>query len=358
MLLACITGLPLIFSAEIDALKRALGNQVIAEEIDPSLEVSLDAMAKTARLNRPEANLQLLFQDDADPGVTSFAMGKQLDGPIGSSEFLRIENSTGDALGAFRTSDGIMGFLFLVHSELYAGVPGALFLGLVSLLLAASLISGIVLYSPFMRSRAFAVIRLDRGSRTKWFDLHNALGIVLAGWLLVVTVTGIINTLAAPITQFWLINDMQKIVDLDETPLPTNQKRFSSIDDAVAVAQGAVGAGRMLFVAMPGSELTSDRHYVVVFVGETPVTSRLYYGAIVNAYTGELIAAPQLPWYLAITLLSQPLHFGDYGGFPLKVIWLVFGIGSLVLLWSGLVLWWKKRTVEPVIERTRRGQLL
>lgn len=42
-------------------------------------------------------------------------------------------------------------------------------------------------------------------------------------------------------------------------------------------------------------------------------------------------------------LISQPLHFGDYGGMTLKIIWAILDILTIVVLWTGLMLWWRKR---------------
>jgi uncharacterized iron-regulated membrane protein len=50
-----------------------------------------------------------------------------------------------------------------------------------------------------------------------------------------------------------------------------------------------------------------------------------------------------MPWYLTALLLSQPLHFGDYGEMPLKILWALFDLLAIVVLISGLYLWWKKR---------------
>ena len=50
-----------------------------------------------------------------------------------------------------------------------------------------------------------------------------------------------------------------------------------------------------------------------------------------------------MPWYVSTLMLSQPLHFGDYGGMALKLLWALLDVLSIVVLWSGLVLWWKRR---------------
>ncbi len=45
-----------------------------------------------------------------------------------------------------------------------------------------------------------------------------------------------------------------------------------------------------------------------------------------------------LPWYLRAIQVSRPLHFGDYGGLPLKIICLVLDLITIVVLGSGLYL--------------------
>lgn len=40
---------------------------------------------------------------------------------------------------------------------------------------------------------------------------------------------------------------------------------------------------------------------------------------------------------------SQPLHFGDYGALPLKILWAILDLFTLYVLWTGLKLWLGKR---------------
>ena len=50
-----------------------------------------------------------------------------------------------------------------------------------------------------------------------------------------------------------------------------------------------------------------------------------------------------MPWYAQALFVSQPLHFGDYGGLPLKILWAVLTLFTIVVLGSGLYLWLGKR---------------
>ena len=51
-------------------------------------------------------------------------------------------------------------------------------------------------------------------------------------------------------------------------------------------------------------------------------------------------------------LLSQPLHFGDYGGLPLKILWAVLTGFTVVVLGSGVYLWLGRRRA-PLEARVR-----
>lgn len=59
-----------------------------------------------------------------------------------------------------------------------------------------AIVSGVVLYAPFMRRLPFGAVRTDRLPRVKWLDLHNLLAIVTLAWAVVVGLTGVINTWA------------------------------------------------------------------------------------------------------------------------------------------------------------------
>ena len=50
--------------------------------------------------------------------------------------------------------------------------------------------------------------------------------------------------------------------------------------------------------------------------------------------------------------LSQPLHFGDYAGLPLKILWALLDVVAIVVLVSGLYLWLGRRRA-PLAARVR-----
>ena len=45
-------------------------------------------------------------------------------------------------------------------------------------------------------------------------------------------------------------------------------------------------------------------------------------------------------------MMSKPLHFGDYGGLPLKILWALLTLATIWVLWTGIFLWLRRRGGE------------
>lgn len=226
------------------------------------------------------------------------------------------------------------------------------------------------MYGPFMRKLPFGTVRRERSARLKWLDLHNLLGIVTLVWALVVGLTGVVNTLARPIFGYWQLTELAQMTALyQRKPVPTE---FASLQQTVITAQTVVPGTTVSFIAFPGTSFAGPHHYAVFMRGQTPLTARLLRPVLIDAQTAELTATRELPWYVTTLLIAQPLHFGDYGGMPLKIIWVLLDILTIVVLGSGLYLWLKRRhvTVEewlgtlqneeredvPVIPTVKQGE--
>jgi uncharacterized iron-regulated membrane protein len=118
--------------------------------------------------------------------------------------------------------------------------------------------------------------------------------------------------------------------------------REGAVQQAVDRALAARPAMRLHMVAFPGTLLATPGHFAVLMSGATPLTARLQEPVLVDAASGQVTAARPRPWTVTALQVSQPLHFGDYGGLPLKLIWALLDVLTIVVLWSGLLLWWPR----------------
>lgn len=346
MLLLCITGLPMIFQHEIGAWT---GKMVSAPTLAQPLPlVHLDRVVTSAQALHPDKTVDFLFREVDEPNVWFAALH---DTRVKEHEdaTLFLDARTAQVLTQPKLDEGVMYVITRLHVDLFADLPGKLFLGLMGVLLLVAIVSGVVLYAPFMRKLKFGTVRRERTTRIKWLDLHNVLGAVTLVWLLIVGGTGVINTWADLVIKLWQYQELSAMTaPYRNLPPP---KQIGSVQAAVDAAQRQEATMSPAFIAFPGNELASPHHYMVFMRGTTAVTSRLYKPVLVDAQTAQVTASRDLPWYASTLLLSQPLHFGDYGGMPLKIIWALLDLLAIVVLGSGLYLWWKKHRASQKEEK-------
>ena len=352
LLMLCLTGLPLIFHDEIEA---ALDTDTWTPANPQGPLLSLDRMLDRALDNRP-GEVPIFMSFDVDRPVINVTTGPAPDAAERTMHFASFDRTSGALVPARPAAGGVMDFLLQVHTDMFLGLPGMLFLGAMGLLFAVSVISGVVLYAPFMRKLGFGTLRVTRSPRAKWLDIHNLLGIVTVAWVLVVGLTGVINTLSTPIIDYWKADQLADLTAAHaDGARPPPPGRMSSLDAAVEAAQRAAPDKRLQFVAFPGGSFSTNHHYAVFLHGDTPLTEHLITPALIDARSGAFVDLRTMPWYVKALSLSGPLHFGDYGGWPLKVLWALLDLLTMVVLGSGIYLWLARRPAGARL--SERGEL-
>jgi uncharacterized iron-regulated membrane protein len=347
LLLTCLTGLPLIFRDEIgDWFEEGLPYAVVA---DGTPNISLDQVAAAARQMYPGQVIGTIFVDDDEPKIM-VAMARSwaayASNP-GSAHWIKFDSHTGNVLKESKSFSGdghtILEIAFSLHRDLFAGISGELFMGLMALCFVVAVVSGVVVYAPFMRRLDFGTVRSDRSPRLMWLDLHNLLGVVVMAWMFVVGATGLINELSTPLFGLWQLTDVTAtIAPLKGEPTPA-ESELSSPQAAYATVNAALPSMTATSVIFPGSPFGSPYHYFIWTKGKTPLTARLFSPVLVDARSGALVSVVNMPWYLRALEVSRPLHFGDYGGLPLKMIWALLDLVTIAVLGSGVYLWLSRR---------------
>lgn len=343
LLLICITGLPLVLRDEIDGLLDDALPYAQVPEGTPN--VSLDRIVEVSRKLYPGETIISVFVDDDEPKIMVYMASSWAAYNTNRKALysIRFDAHTGDVLKQTKPfgADGLtfLQLMLTLHRDLFAGLPGELFLGGMALLFVAAIVSGIAIYGPFMRKLDFGIVRAARSPRLRWLDLHNLLGVVTLGWALVVGATGVINELSTPLFALWQQTDVRALLaPMQGKPVPETSE-LSSPQAAFDAVKAAFPEMIATSVVYPGAPFGSPFHYVVWTKGREPLTSRLFSPVLVDARSGALVSAVAMPWYLRALELSRPLHFGDYGGMPLKIIWVLLDLVTIVVLGSGLYLW-------------------
>ena len=266
------------------------------------------------------------------PSITSNPVNNRL---------VRMDAHTGAFLDAPDVTGRFTYIMLKLHADMFADLPGKLFLGLMGLLFCVAIISGIVVYAPSMRKLDFGTYRQHRPRIVRWLDVHNLAGILLVMWTLVVGFTGVINTWADLVVKMWQFGQLAEMTaEYRDRTCPTTRPR--SIRPSRLLRAPCPGMTPS-FVAFPGSFLPARAIMRCSSCGNTPLTSRLLKPALIDAETGKLSGTLDLPWYVSTLFISQPLHFGDYGGMPLKILWAILDVLTIIVLGTGVYLWLRRR---------------
>ena len=350
LLVLCVTGLPLIFHHQIGGW---LGTEVVSPEMPGhSPRITLDRVMASAKSRFPSKVGMYVSQEPDDDTIWYVTMG---DTPASTTDLkqVAVDARTGAPLAEPKLDRGLMFVIHEIHVDLFAGEWGKLFLGFMGLLMLVAIVSGIVLYAPFMRKLRFGEVRRERSTRVKWLDLHNLLGIVTVTWALVVGATGMINTWADLVIEHWRNDQVAELLARYRGQPPVTQ--LGSLEKAFANAREREPGMKIAFIAFPGTAWASKHHYGVFMRGSSRLTERLVHPVLVDAVTGEVSASRAPPWYMKTLLLSQPLHFGDYGGVPMQWLWAVLDVLTIIVLGSGLYLWLGKGPARKPVPAKLKG---
>jgi len=342
LLMLCITGLPLIFHEEIEHLTSNAEPPAMPADTP---RLSTDEIVKAGYARYPGEAIHFVIWDDEDPNLLYLSFGKTIDASPENNRILVMDARTAAVLEEPDLDSGFLAIMLKLHTDMFAGLPGKLFLGLMGLLFVVATVSGVVLYAPFMRRLDFGTVRRNSSTKVKWLDLHNLLGAATIVWVIVVGATGVINTWADLVLQLWRFDQLAAMTaPYKDKPAVEHP---ASVDDSLATAFAAAPSMTPSFVAFPGTLFSSKHHYMFAMRGDTPLTKRIIQPVLVDAETTALTETRRMPWYVTTLLVSQPLHFGDYGGLPLKIIWALLDVAAIVILGSGLYLWYARRRQVP-----------
>ena len=226
-------------------------------------------------------------------------------------------------------------------------------IGLVSLAYALALVSGIVVLLPTLVKDLFH-LRLGANLKRMWLDVHNLLGVTSLPFHLVIAFS------AAVFGLHDLVYDAQ-----DKLVYP-NGLRATVARDAVAPPKVARAdwlppseIRQRVQAQAPHFQPTSldwvkrpDGITVGVMRGidERHFQRGSRFGvAFVNLGTGEIYDRSYLPGPDSSTgsaLLASlfSLHFGSFGGDPVRILYILLGLSGALLFYTGNLLWIETRT--------------
>jgi uncharacterized iron-regulated membrane protein len=99
-----------------------------------------------ARLQRAKQVAHFLIWDPDDANSLLLSVGPSIDVNPTDIRIIRVDAHTGAFLDAPDVTGRFTYIMLKLHTDMFAGLPGKLFLGLMGILFCAAIVSGIVVY--------------------------------------------------------------------------------------------------------------------------------------------------------------------------------------------------------------------
>lgn len=186
------------------------------------------------------------------------------------------------------------------------------------------------------------------------FDIHRSVGVIGSVALLFISATGI--TIAFPQTVAAMLGGPSE-TPLQRAPRAARAAQNSGVQPNMAQYLAAATK------AVPGAVVTQLR---LPPAAGRPVTARLRQAGDIRqegstrvsldlaTASVESIDQPSAwPMYKKIVQAATPLHYAEWGGMPVRVLWSFIGLIPPALFVSGILLWWTPFSAKRRAARLR-----
>lgn len=243
---------------------------------------------------------------------------------------------------------------------------GYVFAGIVAFIFLFALITGLLLHWDKIKSNFF-LFRPKTKWKTLWTDLHTVLGVIGFPYQFVYALTGIILianfVLIVPYTKFLYNSDkntmneeLQNIRNLEVPYLNKPLNKTFDVNSFVEKWQKQWTDSEIthLYLKNYGDKsmqaiLEAKPHTQPAFAGSRLVIEEVESGKILKLKSPETNAT----YIDRMKSFIYRLHFGDFGGYFIKVIYFVLGLFSCMVIISGILIWLVARDKKniPVYKR-------
>ena len=251
-------------------------------------------------------------------------------------------------IGQRNHQNSLANYLRQVHVRLYEGNWGRQLVGIGGVALVVLAVTGLLIYGNFMKRQAWPDVRKKVGMRIVMADWHKLLGISALAFNLVIAVTGAWLGL-----QPWLMRAFDiKTPNAYTAPVIMESKE----DKALEIDWSQVFTSvKTEFPELIPSDISLSSNGSATITVRGNISGLVYERNINTLVLSKTDYKPQhkydvrqKPFSHKLYFVQEALHFGDFGGLLLKVIYAILGLVSGFLSISGFVVYLYRRKKKHV----------
>jgi uncharacterized iron-regulated membrane protein len=333
ILLMSLSGAALVFHEELDRLQYP---DIVAEKGKPVLPV--DSFYQQLQIRYPRAQVSncSIVETVNDPFVITVYDSSYMNGARSMQVFFHPQ--TAAIIGTRGNSSDLthnpMSWLSGFHNSFHLKKKGEWLLGFFAILFVISLLTGLVQY----RRNIWPVLCFRRSAFRK-SNLHQLIGVYALLFNLVIAITG-----------FWMQRYVfKKEFYAAETPYTRTIKPSPPLFFGIDSALREVKKQHPLFDAYVIYFAQSMKGKTAVYGSQATnsfIHSKKFADAVFLDSAGNIAHTAfvnEIPGDNRYDIINSQIHFGRFGGWPVKLLYVVFGLSGAVLSITGSLLWWKRR---------------
>ena len=243
----------------------------------------------------------------------------------------------------------VANFVDVLHQRLALPLDreiGLPVMGIVALLYAVALISGVIVLLPSLVKDLFA-LRLGRNLKRMWLDVHNVLGVFSLPFHIVMALTSVIFAFH---DQIYATQDVAlyggRLEKMWDRPVVSAHPPTTPLMPPAAIVArlGTEAPGfapeRLIYRTVPG-----NRNVLAVWGHDDryPMRAATQGFVSVDPYDGTILDDTYLPGrasgMMGAVINFFSLHFGSFGGMPVRWGYFALGLAGAFLFYTGNLLW-------------------
>ena len=249
-----------------------------------------------------------------------------------------VDAGKDEIVGTRNQQNSLANYMRQMHVRLYEGNWGRQLVGLGGIALFVLAVTGLLIYADFMKKQPYPKLRKGRGLRILLADWHKLLGITALAFNLVIAITGAWLGLQPKLMNWFNIKvpnnyKPEKVIDSNEDKklnvqwedvLLASKREFPDMIPAGIRASEDGSSTLTLYGSIAGKAY--ERNANVLVLSKTDLKTVWKYDI------------RQQPLSHKFYFVQEALHFGDFGGLGLKLLYAVLGLTSGFLSISGFVI--------------------
>lgn len=254
--------------------------------------------------------------------------------------YILLNPYTGKILQQYANTDHFTGYVLYLHFTLLNGKTGATIILIAGIGLFLSVLTGLFIYRNAVIKVLTFRVKLEWQNRTRrWRNLHRIIGVWALLFNLLIAFTGFMMEL--------------KVLDSRKSPkAPLTAVPFSGdYEPLLMKAQVSIPGFKIMGVRPP--KKAGDPIRILGHARESAFFGEYSSSVFINAdgTVKKTVNFSKASFGDKFNACIAPLHFGNYGGILLKIIYSLLALTPGVLSVSGFLIWYRRKYIIKIHNR-------